>query len=54
MRKQPRPLSRSEALEILAGLALMLGAIAWWQPAAAAFTAGAVLLGGSLYFRRPI
>lgn len=45
-------LTRSEAFEILTGIALMLGALAWWKPPVAVFTAGAVLVAGSLYFRR--
>jgi hypothetical protein len=49
---QPRRLTRSEAVEILTGLALMLGAIAWWNVPAAVFTAGAVLLAGSLFGRK--
>lgn len=44
--------TRSEAVEIITGLALMLGAVAWWNIPAAVFTAGAVLIAGSLLGRK--
>ena len=52
MNRPPRAFTRSEAIEILAGLALMLGALAWWSPAVAAFAAGAVLFTFTLLGRR--
>lgn len=52
MSQPRRSLTRSEAVEILLGLTLMLGAIAWWSVPAAAFAAGAILLTWNLLTRR--
>lgn len=52
MSQSARRLTRSEAVEILTGLALMHGAIAWWSVPAAVFTAGAVIVAGSFVGRK--
>lgn len=46
-----RRFTRSEALEILTGVVLMVGALAWWNLPAGVFAAGLFLTAGSLYGR---
>ena len=50
--REPRRLTKAEALEALAGLLLMLGAVAFWKPVVAAFAAGALLFVFAFWGRR--
>lgn len=51
MSQPRRSFTRSEALEVLTGVVLMVGAVAWWSLPAGIFAAGAILTAGSLYGR---